>query len=138
MSNRTVYAETWIHVDETREAWMLIGFRSWSRSHRDATPQLGEWDHRRSWIRLNGELIAPPPWARPGRKGNHEDPLIDEGYAYRPPTPVMLRAGWNRILVKAPVGKDSVKWMFTAAVVDWDGERVSELEDAIYAIDPHE
>ena len=125
-------------VDEAQDAGMLIGFRYWSRSHRDATPPLGEWDHRRSWIRLNGEPVPPPAWKKPGRRGDHEDPLIDEGYAYRTPTPVKLRAGWNRILVKAPVGKDGVKWMFTAALVQWDGERVSELEGATYAIEPRE
>jgi len=135
-ANHTAYAETHVHADAARDAWMLIGFRSWSRSHRDSTPRLGEWDHRRSWIRLNGQPIAPPRWARPGRKGDHEDPLIDEGYAYRPPTPVRLTAGWNRILVKAPVGKDVVKWMFTAVLVSWDGERVRELEGVTYSAAP--
>jgi hypothetical protein len=136
MRNRTAYAVTFAHVPQAREAHIWIGFRSWSRSHRDDTPKRGAWDHRDGAIRLNGAAIPPPAWAKPGRKGNSEDPLIDEGYAYRPPTPVSLQAGWNRIVVKVPVGKDKTKWMFTAALVDWDGSRARELEGLTWAASP--
>ena len=112
---------------------MWIGFRSWSRSHRDATPAEGAWDHRQGKIWLNGKPIAPPRWAKPGRKGDGEDPLVDEGYAYRPPTPVHLEKGWNRILIKAPVGKDKVKWMCTAALIAWDGRMARELDGVSWA-----
>ncbi len=134
--NATAYAETWVKAETEIDAHMWIGFRSWSRSHRDATPGEGEWDHRQGKIWLNGKPIPPPAWAKPGRKGDAEDPLIDEGYAYRPPTPVHLDKGWNRILVKAPVGKDKVKWMCTAALVSWDGRMARELEGVTWASRP--
>ncbi len=69
---------------------------------------------------MNGEIVAPPNWARGGQKGNPEIPLIDEGYEYRAPTKILLKKGWNIILIKAPVGsfkargwQNPVKWMFT-------------------------
>jgi hexosaminidase len=133
MQNATAYAEMYIHADRAMDCHMLIGFRSWSRSHRDGTPKSGAWDHRRSWIRLNGEPIEPPQWAKPGRTGNAEDPLIDEGYAYRPPTPIQLRRGWNRVLVKAPIGRDRTKWMFTVVPVSYDGAVCRELDGVRYS-----
>jgi coproporphyrinogen III oxidase-like Fe-S oxidoreductase len=46
--------------------------------------------------------------------------LIDEGYSYRPPTMIKLNKGWNKVLIKSPVGsfkshdwQTPVKWMFT-------------------------
>ncbi len=107
-----------------------------SRSHRDATPKNGEWDHRKGRIWLNGQLIAPPQWAEPGRKGSAEDPLIDELYAVRDPTPVRLNAGWNKILIKAPVGGNATKWMCTAVLVSWDGDKVRALDGVKYATQP--
>jgi hexosaminidase len=69
---------------------------------------------------VNGKIIDPPIWKHGGQKGNSEIPLIDEGYEYRAPTKILLKKGWNDVLVKLPVasfkGKDwqtPVKWMFT-------------------------
>ena len=134
--NQTAYVVTYAHVDRAMDAHMWIGFRSWSRSHRDATPKSGEWDHRMGRIWLNGEPIAPPNWAKPGRKGSAEDPLIDELYAVRDPTPVRLNAGWNKILIKAPVGGNATKWMCTAVLVSWDGDKVRALAGVKYATQP--
>lgn len=137
MKNRTAYVVTYAHVDRAMNAHMWIGFRNWARSHRDSTPKDGEWDHRKGRIWLNGTPIAPPKWAKPGRKGNAEEPLIDELYAVRAPTPVHLNAGWNKILIKAPVGGDATKWMCTAVLVSWDGDKVRALNDVKYATQPH-
>ncbi|MEW6743810.1 MAG: family 20 glycosylhydrolase [Planctomycetota bacterium] len=136
LENHTAYAMTWAHLEEDRKAHMWVGFRGPSRSQPDDTPQEGAWDHRQSRIWLNGEPIPAPLWAKPGRRGDLEDPLIDEGYAYRHPTPVMLKAGWNKILIKAPVGKDPINWMATAILVNWDGARVRELAGVRYSTRP--
>jgi hypothetical protein len=46
----------------------------------------------------------------------------------RPPVEVILREGWNSLVIKLPVGRFSsaetrlVKWMFTAMIVTTDGK----------------
>ncbi|HJY23082.1 MAG TPA: hypothetical protein VJ279_09370, partial [Hanamia sp.] len=52
--------------------------------------------------------------------GNSETPLIDEGYEYHEPTKILLKKGWNEVLIKAPIGsfkgkdwQNPEKWMFT-------------------------
>ncbi len=118
--NSTWYATTriWSPSDTTAGYW--IGFYNLSRSPATDTPPAGAWDKKESKVWVNGRPVSPPDWKRGGQKGNLEIPLTDEGYEYRPPTPVRLRKGWNTVLVKAPVGgfesrdwKNPVKWMFT-------------------------
>ena len=120
--NTTWYAYTgfWSAADTTRHFW--IGFNNLSRSYNSDTPAAGTWDNRGSAVFLNGQLLPPPQWKRPGQKGDSEIPLVDEGYEYRLPTAARVRKGWNTILVKLPVktfkGTDwqnPVKWMFTVA-----------------------
>ena len=146
--NSTVYALTYAHAARDMAAYMWIGFRSPSRSDCDPTPNAGEWDFNCSAIWLNDEPIPAPKWAKPGRPGHPEDPLIDEGYSYRPPTPVKIKAGWNKILVRVPRGVmreaetygklrtnpyPPDKWMFTAVLIDWDGHCARELEGVTYS-----
>ena len=47
-----------------------------------------------------------------------------------------LNAGWNKILVKAPVGGNATKWMCTAVLVTWDGGKVRALGGVTYATRP--
>lgn len=53
------------------------------------------------------------------------------------PIPVHLQKGWNKVLLKLPVGKFTtpevrlVKWMFTAVFVTPDGEKA--VEELIYS-----
>ena len=122
--NTTWYAcmKIWKPSDTTGFMW--IGFNNLSRSTATDSPESGTWDNRESQIGLNGKLIAPPHWQNAGKKEHSESPLVDEGYAYRAPTKVHFKKGWNTILVKLPVktfrGKDwqnPVKWMFTGVPV---------------------
>ncbi len=122
--NTTWYATTdiWSDVDEERDFW--IGFYNISRSQASDTPALGTWDNRSSKVWVNGIVINPPKWKRAGQKGNLENPLIDEGYEYRTPTKIVLKKGWNKVLIKAPVGsfkakewQNPVKWMFTFVMI---------------------
>ena len=116
----TWYAErmVWSDADTMRNYW--VGFNNFSRSYTSDSPPEGQWNTLSSKLFVNGQEIAPPEWARPGAKGELEQPLIDEGYEYRKPTIVPMKKGWNRILVKLPVGSfkangwnNPVKWMFT-------------------------
>ncbi|SDF50847.1 Glycosyl hydrolase family 20, domain 2 [Mucilaginibacter pineti] len=118
--NTTWYATTKIWSNEAgyKDCW--IGFNNFSRSYDTDTPGPDSWDNKQSAVWVNGNLINPPAWKYAGRKGNLEAPLIDEGYEYRQPARILLKQGWNKILVKLPVGSfkengfgNPVKWMFT-------------------------
>ncbi len=107
----------WSNISGIKKFW--IGFNNISRSPDTDSPPVSAWDSKSSAVWVNGTLIAPPVWARGGQKGNSEIPLIDEGYEYRTPTKIMVKKGWNWVLIKAPVGsfrsewQNPVKWMFT-------------------------
>lgn len=116
----TWYATTRIWADEAGYRSFWIGFNNLSRSPATDSPPEGSWNNLGSAIWVNDTLIAPPQWRRAGRKGHAEEPLLDEGYEYRPPARIYLKAGWNQVLVKAPINtfkgadwQNPVKWMFS-------------------------
>jgi hexosaminidase len=118
--NTTWYAATriWSNEDKFQDFW--IGFNNISRSYASDSPDAGTWDSRTSQVFVNNQLIPPPVWKQAGAKGEMELPLIDEGYEFREPTKIHLKKGWNRVLVKLPIGsfkgkdwKNPQKWMFT-------------------------
>ena len=116
----TYYAVTKIWSDQSQWKNFWIGFNNLSRSTATDSPPPNEWDQRNSKIWVNNQLVAPPTWARAGQKGYAEIPLVDENYEIRPPSKILLKKGWNYVLIKAPVasfkGKDwqnPVKWMFS-------------------------
>ncbi|MFZ4428099.1 MAG: family 20 glycosylhydrolase [Saprospiraceae bacterium] len=118
--NTTWYATTKIWSDEDTEKDFWIGFNDISRSPATDSPPAGGWDNKNSMVWVNGKIVPPPAWTRAGQKGHPEIPLIDEGYVYRAPTRILLKKGWNEVLIKAPVGsfkaadsQNPVKWMFT-------------------------
>ena len=118
--NTTWYATTRIWSNEDKTAAFWIGFNDLSRSYATDSPPLGHWDDKGSELWVNDSLIAPPLWQHAGQNGDLGLPLVDEGYAYRRPTLIPLRKGWNTVLVKLPVGaftgkdwNNPVKWMFT-------------------------
>jgi hexosaminidase len=120
----TWYAATriWSNKDKQHDFW--IGFNNLSRSYTSDSPKAGTWDDRSSQVFVNDRLIPPPAWKQAGLKGNMERPLVDEGYEYRKPTKILLKKGWNKVIVKLPIGsfkgkdwQNPEKWMFT--VVPW-------------------
>ena len=118
--NSTWYATTRIWSDEEGIKDFWIGFNNLSRSPATDSPMPGTWDNHQSKVWVNGNLIDPPKWRQGGMKGNSEVPLVDEGYEYREPTKILLRKGWNEVLIKAPIGsfkgkdwQNPEKWMFT-------------------------
>jgi hypothetical protein len=121
----TWYATTRVWSDEDKLQPCWIGFNDLSRSPATDSPLPGTWDNKQSKIWVNGIEILPPLWTHGGQKGHPEIPLADEGYSYRAPIMVWLNKGWNKVLVKAPVGslkgpdwQNPVKWMFTFVQVD--------------------
>ncbi len=122
--NTTWYGTTQIWSDEDKLQDFWIGFNNLSRSYASDSPDKGTWDDRNSQVWINNKVVAPPIWKQSGVKGDLELPFIDEGYEYREPTKILLKKGWNTVLVKLPVGsfkgkdwKNPEKWMFT--VVPW-------------------
>ncbi|MCR6509084.1 beta-N-acetylhexosaminidase [Bacteroides sp. KH569_7] len=135
--NHTAYAYTWVYSPHKQQVGLWAETQNYSRSEPDLPPPAGKWDYRESRIWINGEEIAPPVWTATHRKKSNETVLGNENCVSRPPIPVHLQKGWNKVLLKLPVGKFTtpevrlVKWMFTAVFVTPDGEKA--VEDLIYS-----
>lgn len=130
--NHTAYAWTYIYSPKEQEAGAWIEFQNYGRSEMDLAPLPGKWDYRESNIWLNDQAIEPPVWTATHRLKSNETPLGNENCVARPPIPVHLNKGWNKVLLKLPVGKFSIpevrlmKWMFTFVLVTPDGNQAVE------------
>ena len=122
--NHTAYATRWIYSPKERKAKLALEFQNYSRSESDLAPRQGTWDYKCSRARLNGQEIMPPVWKNTNTERSNEITLKNENYMSRPAIDITLKKGWNKLMLKLPVGKFSsketrlVKWMFTAALVD--------------------
>ena len=108
--NSTVYARSRLWSDAEQTVGLLFETQNHSRSEHDAPDPQGAWDYRHSRLWLNGEELLPPAGT------------------------VVLRKGWNTVLVKLPVGAFSnpetrlVKWMFTCAFTTPDGRSAAPVK----------
>lgn len=122
--NHTAYATSWIYSPKERKTGLRLEFQNYSRSESDLPPQQGTWDYKGSRAWLNGEEIMPPVWINEHQTRSNEIPLRNENCVARSPIEITLYKGWNKLMLKLPVGKFStpetrlVKWMFTAAIID--------------------
>ena len=102
----------------------MLEFQNYSRSESDLPPRQGTWDYKESRAWLNGVELLPPVWENTHTVRSNEIPLRNENCVSRPPIEITLHKGWNKLMLKLPVGKFSapetrlVKWMFTAAIID--------------------
>ena len=132
----TAYAYTNVYSPVDREAGLWFESQNYSRSETDLPPRQGTWDYKGSRIWINGEEILPPVWESSHTEKSNEIPLMNENMVSRPPIRVTLHKGWNRVLIKLPVGQFStpevrlVKWMFSCVFVTPDGE--SAIPDLVY------
>lgn len=137
--NHTAYASTYIYSPSEREVGLYVNTQNYSRSEPDLPPPQGKWDYHNSQFYLNGETIAPPTWTNTHTNKSNEITLRNENFEARPPIKARLKKGWNKVLIKLPMGNFSrreirlVKWMFTFAVVTPEGEPIYDL---IYEPDP--
>lgn len=135
--NHTAYAYTWVYSPRRQEVGLWAEFQNYSRSEMDLPPLQGTWDYKGSRIWINDNEIMPPVWTATHRVKSNEVPLGNENCVVRPPLPIVLEKGWNKVLLKLPVGKFKmdetrlVKWMFTAVFVTPDGEKA--VEGLIYS-----
>ena len=120
--NHTAYATRWIYSKKACKARLSLEFQNYSRSESDLPPLPGTWDYKGSRAWINGEEIMPPVWLNTHRVRDHELPLRNENCVSRPPLEISLQKGWNKLVLKLPVGRFScketrlVKWMFSATV----------------------
>mgnify|MGYP000174589006 FL=1 len=122
--NHTAYATRWIYSPKERKTKLALEFQNYSRSESDLAPRQGTWDYKCSRAWLNGQEIMPPVWKNTNTERSNEITLKNENYMSRPAIDITLKKGWNKLMLKLPVGKFSsketrlVKWMFTAAILD--------------------
>ncbi|MDE5595298.1 MAG: beta-N-acetylhexosaminidase, partial [Muribaculaceae bacterium] len=70
-------------------------------------------------------------WTSAHRERSNEISLGNENFSARKPISVELKRGWNKVLIKLPVGEFStketrlVKWMFTFAFTTPDGKHAA-------------
>lgn len=127
--NHTAYAYTYVYSPKEQTVGLWAEFQNYGRSEADLPPLPGKWDYKESRIWLNEEEVLPPVWTATHRIKSSETPLGNENCVARPPLPVRLHKGWNKVFLKLPVGKFTlpevrlVKWMFTVVFVTPDGEK---------------
>jgi hypothetical protein len=123
----TAYAYTWVYSPKQQNVGALIEFQDYSRTEKDLPPLNGTWDFKDSRVWVNGEEILPPIWDGLSVNLTHKPSFMNENCFARAPLPVTLVKGWNKVLLKLPVGAFTlpqvrlVKWMFTFAFVTLDG-----------------
>lgn len=102
--------------------------QDYSRSEADLAAPQGKWDYRGSRIWINDEELPAPEWDNIHTEKTNEISLKNENFTAREPISVELNKGWNKVLIKLPVGKFSTpevrlqKWMFTFVFVTADGK----------------
>jgi len=134
--NHTAYAYTAVWSPQEQTVGLWASTQDYSRSESDLPPPQGEWDYKRSRIFVNNKIIAPPIWDNNHTEKTNEVTLKNENFTARPPIAVHLKKGWNKVLLKLPVGKFSTpevrlqKWMFTFVFVTPDGKKA--MPELIY------
>ena len=107
--NHTAYATRWIYSKKACKARLSLEFQNYSRSESDLPPLPGTWDYKGSRAWINGEEIMPPVWLNTNRVRDPELPLRNENCVSRPPIEISLQKGWNKLVLKLPVGRFSCK-----------------------------
>ena len=137
--NHTAYAYTYVFSPKTQTVELWASTQDYSRSEADLAPPQGKWDYRESRIFINDKEVAPPVWKNTHTQKSNEITLKNENFQARPPISVELNKGWNKVLLKLPVGKFSTpevrlqKWMFTFVFVTPDGKNA--VEGLVYSPD---
>ncbi|MFK8284844.1 family 20 glycosylhydrolase [Capnocytophaga canis] len=128
LPNHTAYAYTHVYSPKRQKVGLWISTQNYSRSEKDLPPPQGKWDYKESRVWINNSEIHPPNWQSSHTQKSNETPLTNENFEVRPPIPVILKKGWNKILLKLPIGHFStpevrlVKWHFNFAFVSLDGK----------------
>ncbi len=137
MENHTSYAYTWVYSPKAQNVGLWLEFQNYGRSEMDLAPPQGKWDYDGSRAWINDKEILPPVWTATHTQKSNEIALGNENLTARPPITVHLNKGWNKVLLKMPVGEFKrpevrlVKWMYTFVFVTPDGEKA--VDGLIYS-----
>ena len=137
--NHTAYAFTHVYSPKDQRVGLWVSFQNYSRSEKDLPPPQGKWDYKESQIWINDEAVMPPVWTNTHQTKTNEIALGNENFEVREPLTVQLKKGWNKVLLKLPVGEFTthevrlVKWMFTAVFVTPDGQ--NSVNNLVYSPD---
>lgn len=137
--NHTAYAYTYVYSSKEQTVGLWAEFQNYGRSEADLPPLPGKWDYKESRIWINDQEIIPPVWTAIHRTKSNEIALGNENCVARPPLKVHLQKGWNKVLLKLPIGKFTtpevrlVKWMFTTVFVTLDGQKA--VDGLVYSPD---
>lgn len=135
--NHTAYAYTWVYSPKSQNVGLWLEFQNYGRSEMDLPPPQGKWDYNGSRAWINDTEIAPPVWTATHTEKSNEIVLGNENLTARPPIDVRLNKGWNKVLLKLPIGKFTrpevrlQKWMFTFVFVTPDGQNA--VDGLIYS-----
>ena len=135
--NHTAYAYTWVWSPKCQTVGLWASTQDYSRSEADLAPPQGAWDYRGSEICINNEELEAPVWENTHSEKTNEITLKNENFIANDPIQVQLNKGWNKVLLKLPVGKFSTpevrlqKWMFTFVFVTPDGR--DAMPDLVYS-----
>ncbi len=148
LANETLYLTGYIHAKTDRTIYAITGFETAARSNRRSggIPQNGKWDANGGAIFVNGTELAGPVWNNPG--GNrylkatwgtpaNEIPFTDEAFYWsRPPAKILLKKGWNKIVVRVPRAYREQNWSFAFVPVKKDGNGTWERDENV-RVDAH-
>ena len=135
--DHTAYAYTWVWSPKSQTVGLWASTQDYSRSEADLAPPQGEWDYRGSRIWINNEELEAPVWENTHSENTNEITLKNENFIANDPIRVQLNKGWNKVLLKLPIGKFSTpevrlqKWMFTFVFVTPDGK--DAMLDLVYS-----
>lgn len=141
--NHTAFVLGKVYAPEEMKVNAAIVFQDYSRSEKDLPPPQGEWDWKSSKAWVNGEQIPAPVWENSQTESTQEIPLKNENWQSRPPQRIILKKGWNTILLKLPVGRFQthelrlVKWMFNFAFFGENGKEIKELKWGVDELIPN-
>ena len=135
--DHTAYAYTWVWSPKSQAVGLWASTQDYSRSEADLAPPQGEWDYRGSKIWINNQELEAPVWENTHSEKTNEITLKNENFIANDPIQVQLNKGWNKVLLKLPIGKFNTpevrlqKWMFTFVFVTPDGKDV--MPDLVYS-----
>lgn len=137
--NTTAYAYTWVYspMEQTVGTW--IETQNYGRADTDLAAPQGKWDYKDSRIWINDQPIAPPTWLSQHTENSNEELLTNENFTARPAIEVTLKEGWNKVLLRLPIGKHRgtevkrMKWMFAFTFVTLDQKK--EVDNLIWSPD---
>ena len=140
--NHTAYVYTYVYSPKPQTLGAWVGFHTYGRSEKDASTPTGQWGYKSSKLWMNEQEIQLLFWKTPDQHpADNEVIYTNEPYENRPPLPIPLKKGWNKVLVKVPVGSfqtaDSqlVKWMFSFVLVKSNGLNYDVADGLIFSPD---